>query len=87
MSNNNFGKNLRKARENLGLTQEEAAVRCGFRRATGQARWSHYESGHRRPCPSEIEKILAGLGIAADTLFPPTTNTKKPWSKKDERKR
>ena len=57
--------NLKSKRIEKGMTQGEAAIKCGIT----QQRLSHYEVGIRQP-PLEIVKKLAGIyGITVDELL------------------
>jgi transcriptional regulator with XRE-family HTH domain len=53
----NLGKNLRAARDRLGLTQEEVAARSGVQ--AGEI--SRIERGKRDPQISTLEKIAAAV--------------------------
>jgi transcriptional regulator with XRE-family HTH domain len=53
----NIGKKIQKAREELGLSQEELASRLGYT----QAAFSNYELGKRRLYLANIEQIAREL--------------------------
>lgn len=64
----NFGVQLRKAREQAGLTQAAAAKACGVAKRT----WEHWEQSQRLP-PAERdaitrERLLACLAKSASTI-------------------
>lgn len=60
-----FGTNLKQLRENLGLTQEEVAEKCGLTTAA----ISHFERGAREPSLKNAVKIVKGLGCNPRTLI------------------
>lgn len=60
-----LGKNLRAARQNLGLTQEEVAERSGVQ--AGEI--SRIERGLRDPKVSTLEKIARALELPAGRLL------------------
>ena len=60
-----FGKNMKRIRETLGLTQQELADRTGLQPAA----ISHFESGSREPSLKNIERICKGLGCSANVLI------------------
>lgn len=60
-----LGKNLRTARQNLGLTQEEVAERSGVQ--AGEI--SRIERGLRDPKVSTLEKIARALELPAGRLL------------------
>ncbi|MEM8873823.1 MAG: helix-turn-helix transcriptional regulator [Planctomycetota bacterium] len=60
---------IRQLREDLGLTQAEAAKRAGFH---GHQQWYAVESGKRSdPSVSTIQRIAAALGVTIDELVTP----------------
>lgn len=70
-----FAQRLRRLRIAAKLTQEELALRCGYK---GQSRIAGYESSGkftRNPPVSEISTLAKGLGVSdtelVDTLPPP----------------
>lgn len=61
----NLGKNLRAARKNLGLTQEEVAERSGVQ--AGEV--SRIEAGKRDPKVTTLEKLAAAVEQAPGRLL------------------
>jgi transcriptional regulator with XRE-family HTH domain len=61
----NLGKNLRDARDRLGLTQEEVASRSGVQ--AGEI--SRIERGKRDPQVSTLEKIAAAVEMPPGRLL------------------
>ena len=61
----NLGKNLRDARERLGITQEEVAARSGVQ--AGEI--SRIERGKRDPQVSTLEKIAAAVEMPPGRLL------------------
>jgi transcriptional regulator with XRE-family HTH domain len=61
----NLGKNLREARERLGLTQEEVAERSGVQ--AGEV--SRIERGKRDPQVSTLEKLAAAVELPPGRLL------------------
>jgi transcriptional regulator with XRE-family HTH domain len=61
----NFGKNLREARERLGLTQEQVAERSGVQ--AGEV--SRIERGKRDPKVSTMEKLAAAVEMPPGRLL------------------
>lgn len=61
----NLGKNLREARERLGLTQEQVAERSGVQ--AGEI--SRIEHGKRDPQASTIEKLAAAVEVPPGRLL------------------
>jgi len=63
-----LGKNLRAARERLGLTQEQVSERSGVQ--AGEV--SRIEHGKRDPKVSTLEKLAAAVEVEpGDLLRPP----------------
>lgn len=60
-----FGKAVRSAREELGLSQEELAARCTLHRTY----LAGVERGIRNPSLQSIAKIAQGLDIELSALF------------------
>jgi transcriptional regulator with XRE-family HTH domain len=60
-----FGEAVRAAREELGISQEELASRCGLHRTY----LAGVERGARNPSLKSIGKIAIGLGLPVSTLF------------------
>lgn len=60
-----FGEAVRAAREELGISQEELASRCGLHRTY----LAGVERGTRNPSLKSIGKIAIGLGLPVSTLF------------------
>ncbi len=60
-----FGEAVRAAREDLGVSQEELAGRCGLHRTY----LAGVERGTRNPSLKSIGKIAEGLGQPVSTLF------------------
>ena len=60
-----FGRALRRIREEQGITQEEAAERCGLHRTY----YSGIERGVRNVSLVNIERIAKGLRTALPKLF------------------
>lgn len=61
----NLGKNLRDARDRLGITQEEVAARSGVQ--AGEI--SRIERGKRDPQVSTLEKIAAAVEMPPGRLL------------------
>lgn len=61
----NLGTNLRAARKNLKLSQEELSARCGVQ--AGEI--SRIERGLRDPQVSTVEKLAVGLELPLARLF------------------
>lgn len=60
---------IRELREDLGLTQAQAAKRAGFH---GHQQWYAVESGKRLdPSVSTIQRIATALGVTIDELVTP----------------
>jgi transcriptional regulator with XRE-family HTH domain len=58
------GDNLKAAREEVGITQEELATRSGLHlTAVGK-----HERGEREPLISTVIRLAKGLGVPADRL-------------------
>jgi transcriptional regulator with XRE-family HTH domain len=60
-----FGKNIRKARKDKGLTQRELADLIGAKHNS----ISDWENDKNRPDPDSIELLLGALGVDANTLL------------------
>ena len=60
-----FGKTVAKLRKQIGISQEELAIRCGVHRTYIGA----LERGEKSPTLNTIEKIAAGLGVKMIDLF------------------
>ena len=60
-----FMKNLKKQRENLGLTQEQVAERSGI----AHKYFGAIELGYKFPSLQVLERLAATLGIPAYRLF------------------
>ncbi len=60
-----IGKNIRKHRELLGLTQKQLAEQLGI----SSARLSNWESGINRPDVDMLAKLCGILNISANTLL------------------
>jgi transcriptional regulator with XRE-family HTH domain len=60
-----FGRSIRRAREEQGINQEEAAERCGLHRTY----YSGIERGVRNVSLVNIEKIAKGLKKSLPDLF------------------
>jgi len=58
---------IRAARAAAGLTQQQAADRCGV----GQVTWARWETGVRAPTVATLERIAAALGCALQVLLVP----------------
>lgn len=70
---NVVGSQIRKARYQLGLTQEEFAARC--QRAgldISRCTLAQMESRVRYVCDEELFTIASTLGTSLEDLFPPT---------------
>lgn len=61
----NFYENLKNARLQSGLTQNDVAERIGVAKST----YSLYESGNREPNVNTIKKLARVLDVSADTLL------------------
>jgi transcriptional regulator with XRE-family HTH domain len=58
---------IKRLREQLGMTQEEAAQRAGL--GNRQA-WNHFETGRRPDIRlTQLERIAAALGVKARDLL------------------
>jgi DNA-binding XRE family transcriptional regulator len=60
-----FSSNLKRLRENRGLTQADLAKRTGL----NPAAISHFETGQRLPSLGNYKKLLEALRIPLDTLM------------------
>lgn len=60
-----IGDNIKKARENKGLTREQAAELCGMSAST----WTKYERGEVQPTASPIRAMAKGLQVSTDELL------------------
>jgi transcriptional regulator with XRE-family HTH domain len=60
-----LGRNVRRAREAAGLTQEGVASRCGVH-ATEVSR---IEAGKRDPRVTTVERLAKALGVSASDLL------------------
>lgn len=60
-----IGKNIRKYREQIGLTQKQLAEQIGI----SSARLSNWESGINRPDVDMLAKLCGLLSISANTLL------------------
>lgn len=59
-----LGRAVAERRQELGLTQEELALRSDLHQ-----RWiSNVENGHRNPSYSSVRRLANGLGVAASAL-------------------
>lgn len=77
-----FKENLKKARKNLGLTQEEVATRLGVTKST----YCGYETGKRKPDVEKIKKLANILDIKADTLLDTDYNQQKEYLSEKEKR-
>jgi transcriptional regulator with XRE-family HTH domain len=57
---------IKQLREKLGLTQEQAAHRAGFK---SRQAWFNIESGGQSPSLATLDKIAAALGVKARDLL------------------
>ena len=60
-----FNENLRRVREQKGLSQKDVAEKIGVAKST----YSLYESGNREPNVQTIKKIADVLEVSADELL------------------
>jgi transcriptional regulator with XRE-family HTH domain len=60
-----LGENLRRAREGLGLTQEEVGHRSGVH----PTEVSRIEAGKRDPRVSTVERLAKAIGVPASDLL------------------
>ena len=61
-----FAHRLTAARREIGLTQKEAAERCGL----DDGSWSNWENGSKpRGMDEVVTKVAAGLGVDRDWLM------------------
>ena len=60
-----FSENLRKARENKGLTQQQVADSMGISKST----YCGYETGKRQPDVAKIKELSRVLGTPADVML------------------
>ncbi len=60
-----FGENLKKLRKSYDLKQSEAAELVGIK----QQRWSHYETGLRKPNLVLLKLIADKFGVTVDDLL------------------
>lgn len=61
----NFNENLKRAREQKGMSQKDVSEKIGVAKST----YSLYESGNREPNVHTIKKISDVLDISADELL------------------
>jgi transcriptional regulator with XRE-family HTH domain len=59
-----FAANMKRARRQLGISQEELGFRSGLNRTT----ISHYERGSREPGVDAVIKLATGLQTTPDCL-------------------
>lgn len=59
-----LGRQLKKARLELGLTQDALSQACGI----SQFQISRYESGHITPNPSNLAKLCSSLELPFDQM-------------------
>lgn len=57
--------NIRKARENKGLTVDQAAIACGVPIGS----YKKYEAGTAQPTAEPIRAIAKGLGVSTDEIL------------------
>lgn len=60
-----FATNLRRMRLKLGLTQAEAASKCGI----NTAQYSHYECGQREPNLENLRALKEGFDVEYMEFF------------------
>jgi transcriptional regulator with XRE-family HTH domain len=60
-----IGRRAKIFRDNLGLTQPEAAERAGI----SQASWSRIETDHKTPTAGEVLGLSWALGVPFDTIL------------------
>jgi transcriptional regulator with XRE-family HTH domain len=61
---------LKQRREQTGLTQEEAAIRAGWKRVTGRIAWAELEIGkYANPRISKLEAAAVALECLVDDLL------------------
>jgi transcriptional regulator with XRE-family HTH domain len=65
--------NLKRLRENSGLTQREAGVQLGFSQETAQARIHQYESGRRSPGKNTLFKFSVLYGVPVSLILQQTS--------------
>jgi transcriptional regulator with XRE-family HTH domain len=63
----NLAANLRRLRENLGLSQQQVANNAGVPRPT----WANLESGEANPTISVLTKVAAALNVDVESLVRP----------------
>lgn len=61
-----FGQNLKKARTNANLTQEELAERAGLHKNY----YARVERGEENPSYETIEKIVKALKVKSSAVLP-----------------
>lgn len=62
-----FGRNMKRYRDQLHITQEELALRCN----TSSSHLGYIERGQRNPTLETVERIAIGLGVTPDMLLAP----------------
>lgn len=62
-----LGKNIKKLRQDKGLTQAALAKRLGWK--SGNSRISQYELGTREPTIGDLERIAEELGTSAISML------------------
>lgn len=70
LSRGDIMKNLRSARNSLGLTQQQVADSLGIERPS----YARYETGDRQPDVSTLIKLSQLLGVTTDYLLGLTDN-------------
>lgn len=60
-----FSENLKRARERMGLTQQQVAERMGITNST----YCGYETGKRKPNPEKIKQLAIILNTPADIML------------------
>lgn len=78
LARKNTGKNIRKYREALGMSQEELANKCGFSGAYARSSISKIEKGQSDTTASRLKQIALALNVSpVDLLGSSETATEK----------
>ncbi len=69
-----IGQQIKHARENLGMSQDELSKRIGY---NSPATISHFESGFRKISLVDLQKVSDALGCSLDYLISSSTSNVK----------
>lgn len=69
LARRNTGKNIRKYREALGMSQEELANKCGFQGVNVRSSIAKIEKGERDTSASRLKQIALALNVSPVDLL------------------